>query len=222
MKTQRKNMIKLLLVDDHPVVREGIKASLKTKKHIRIVGEASDGEEAITLARKLGPDVILMDISMPRMSGIEAAKRLRKSAPESKVLVLTMHDNKEYVLRMTQLGAKGYVFKDASPSELLRAIEAVNAGEVVFAPQASRHILKEYAETAGRSRRSLPSDLSDRERLVLKLIAEGYGTKQIADRLCLNRKTIETYRHRIMVKLDIHSIADLTKYALTTGLVEAK
>jgi two-component system response regulator NreC len=221
MKTHRKKVINLLLVDDHPIVREGIKASLKTKKRIRIVGEAADGEEAIALARKLGPDVILLDISMPRMSGIEAARRLRKSAPDSKILVLTMHDNKEYVLRMTQLGAKGYVFKDASPSELLRAIEAVDAGEVVFAPQASRHVLEEYAETAGRSGRTLPSDLSDRERLVLKLIAEGYGTKQIAEHLCLNRKTVETYRHRIMVKLNVHSTADLTKYALAKGLVEA-
>jgi DNA-binding NarL/FixJ family response regulator len=222
MKTHRKKMINLLLVDDHPVVREGIKASLKTKKHIRIVGEASDGEEAIMLARKLGPDVILMDISMPRMSGIEAAKRLRKSAPDSKILVLTMHDNKEYVLKMTQLGARGYVFKDASPSELLRAIEAVDADEVVFGPRASRHILREYAETAGRSGRTRTSDLSDRERLVLRLIAEGYITKEIAERLSLNHKTVETYRHRIMVKLNIHSVADLTKYAVAKGLVEAK
>ncbi len=222
MKTRRKKVITLLLVDDHPVVREGIKASLKTKRHIRIVGEASDGEEAIALTRKLEPDVILMDISMPRMSGIEAAKRLQKSAPDAKILVLTMHDTKEYVLKMTQLGARGYVFKDASPSELLRAIEAVDANEIAFAPKASRHILTEYAETAGRSGRTLPSDLSDRERHVLRLIAEGYMTKEIAERLSLNHKTIETYRHRIMVKLNVHSVADLTKYALAKGLVEAK
>jgi DNA-binding NarL/FixJ family response regulator len=222
MKPHRKKVIKLLLVDDHPVVREGIKASLQTRKHIRIVGEASDGEEAITLARKLGPDVILMDISMPRMSGIEAAQRLRKTAPDSKILALTMHDNKEYVLKMTQLGARGYVFKDASPSELMRAIESVDAGEIVFAPRASRHILNEYAETSGRSGRTITSDLSDRERLVLRMIAEGYSTKEIADRMFLNHKTIETYRHRIMVKLDIHTVADLTKYAVVKGLVEAK
>jgi DNA-binding NarL/FixJ family response regulator len=222
MKNSRKKVINLLLVDDHPVVREGIKASLKRKRHVRIVGEASDGEEAISMARKLEPDVILMDISMPRMTGIEAAKRLRKSAPGAKILVLTMHDNKEYVLKMAQLGARGYVFKDASPSELLHAIEAVDAGEIMFAPQASRLILAEYAETAGRSGRNVASDLSDRERLVLRLIAEGYMTKQIADRLSLSHKTVETYRHRIMVKLNFHSIADLTKYAVATGLVEPK
>jgi len=220
METHPTHVIRLLLVDDHPVVRQGIRSSLRAKKHIRIVGEASNGVEALEQARKLRPDVILLDISMPVMNGLEAAKRLRKIVPKSKILALTMHDKKEYVLRMAQLGARGYVFKDASPSELIEAVETVSASEVFFSPEALRHILKDYVGGGHKSAQFLSSELSDREESVLRLIAEGLTNKEIAEQLCLNHKTVETYRYRLMRKLNLHRVADLTKFAVSRGIVK--
>ena len=220
MKKRIVKKIRLLLVDDHPIVREGIKSALSTKKTISLVGEAATGEEAMVKARKLLPDVILMDINMPGMSGLETTRRLRKSVPDSKILALTMHENREYVLEMSQLGARGYVFKDSSPSELLRAIEAVHAGEFFFSPKASQQLLKAFlkGETQTESQVSVP--LSKREKDVLKRIAEGFKTKEIAGLLGVTDRTVETYRHRLMTKLSVHSIAGLIKHAIAKGIVK--
>jgi len=220
MKTQSKKKIRLLLVDDHPIVREGIKSAFSSKTNVWIVGEAANGEEALAKARKLKPDVILMDINMPGMSGLETAQRLRKSVPESKILALTMHENKEYVIEMSQLGASGYVLKDSPPSELLRAIEAAHSGESFFSPKASQHLLRAFLKNEKRVTGHFSVELSKRERDVLQLIAEGLKTKDIASRLGITGRTIETYRRRLMSKLGVHSLAGLVKHAISEGIVE--
>ena len=220
MKKQIVKRIRLLLVDDHPIVREGIKSALSTKKNISIVGEAATGEEAMVKAKKLLPDVILMDINMPGMSGLETSRRLRKSVPDSKILALTMHENREYVLEMSQLGARGYVFKDSSPSELLRAIEAVHAGEFFFSPRASQQLLKAFLKGESRSDSAVAVDLSHREKDVLQLIMEGFKTKEIAKRLGVTDRTVETYRRRLMTKLSVHSVAGLIKQAIAKGIAK--
>lgn len=220
MKKQLVKKIRILLVDDHPIVREGIKSALSKRKNISIVGEAATGEEAMVKARKLAPDVILMDINMPGMSGLETSRRLRKSVPDSKILALTMHENREYVLEMTQLGARGYVFKDSSPSELLRAIEAVHSGEFFFSPRASQQLLKSFLKGEPRTDSQASVDLSKREKDVLQLITEGFKTKEIARLLGVTDRTVETYRHRLMTKLSVHSVAALIKHAVTKGIVK--
>ena len=220
MKKQLVKKIRILLVDDHPIVREGIKSALSKRKNISIVGEAATGEEAMVKARKLSPDVILMDINMPGMSGLETTRRLRKSVPDSKILALTMHENREYVLEMTQLGARGYVFKDSSPSELLRAIEAVHSGEFFFSPRASQQLLKSFLKGEPRTDSQASVDLSKREKDVLQLITEGFKTKEIARLLGVTDRTVETYRHRLMTKLSVHSVAALIKQAVTKGIVK--
>lgn len=220
MKKQPVRKIRVLLVDDHPIVREGIKSALSAKKNISIVGEAATGEEAMVKAKKLLPDVILMDINMPGMSGLETSRRLRKSVPESKILALTMHENREYVLEMSHLGARGYVFKDSSPSELFRAIEAVHAGEFFFSPKASQHLLKAFLKGEPQTDSQIPIDLSQREKDVLQLITEGLKTKEIAQRLGVTDRTVETYRRRLMTKLSVHSVAGLMKQAIAKGIVK--
>jgi len=220
MKKQLVRKIRILLVDDHPIVREGIKSALSKKKNISIVGEAATGEEAMVKARKLSPDVILMDINMPGMSGLETTRRLRKSVPDSKILAVTMHENREYVLEMTQLGARGYVFKDSSPSELLRAIEAVHSGDLFFSPRASQQLLKSFLKGEPRTDSQASVDLSKREKDVLQLITEGFKTKEIARLLGVTDRTVETYRHRLMTKLSVHSVAALIKHAVTKGIVK--
>jgi two-component system, NarL family, nitrate/nitrite response regulator NarL len=219
MKKKLSNKIRLLLVDDHPIVREGIKSALAKRKKIVIVGEASTGEEAMVKAKKSLPDIILMDINMPGMSGLEASRRLRKLVPESKILALTMHENREYILEMSQLGARGYVFKDSSPSELYHAIEVIHHGEFFFSPRASQQLLKAFLKGEQRATGGESIDLSPREKDVLQRIAEGLRTKEIADRLGVTDRTIETYRRRLMNKLSAHSAAELIKSAIARGLV---
>ena len=219
MKKEPSKKIRLLLVDDHPIVREGIKSAFAKKRNITIVGEAVSGEDAIVKAKKLLPDVILMDINMPGMSGLEASRRLRKSVPSAKILALTMHENREYVLEMSQLGARGYVFKDSSPSELFRAIEVVHGGEFFFSPRASQQLLKAFLKGEPKTGGEVSVDLSHRERDVLQLIAEGFKTKEIARRLGVTDRTVETYRRRLMTKMSVHSVAGLIKLAIAKGLV---
>ena len=209
----------MLLVDDHPLVLEGIKSHLSAQADLEVVGIAVTGQEAIAKARQLQPDVILMDISMPQMNGMEALHILRRRVPKAKVLVLTMHDNREYIRQMVRLGARGYVLKDTSPAELVRAIKLVHSGEVFFSPSASRVLLDEVTHPEKGQGHGRPgSSLSDREREVLVLIAEGHSNKAIASRLGIGVRTIETHRERIMRKLGIHSVAGLTKYAIANEL----
>jgi len=209
----------LLLVDDHPIVLEGIKLYLSAQSEFDVVGEATNGHEAIRQARRLQPDIILMDISMPQMNGIHAMTTLRQTVPHAKILVLTMHDNREYITQMVRLGARGYILKDASPAELTRAIKLVHSGEVYFSPSASRVLLDEVA-SRNAPRGAALGKLSAREREVLVQIAEGQSNKDIASRLGVSVRTVETHRERIMRKLAIRTVAGLTRYAIAQGMVE--
>ncbi len=211
-----KKKIKLLVVDDHPVVRGGLRSCLSKVSHMECVGEAADGEEALRKAHELTPDIILMDINMPHMDGLAVTELLRKEVPTTKVIILSMHSNREYVLRIIQAGARGYVLKEAPPEELVRAIEVVSAGEAFFSPDIARIALNQYVNNEGQP----PiGKLTEREREVLVLIAGGKSNKEIANHLDLGVRTVETHRERIMRKLNIHSVAGLTKFAIAHGLI---
>jgi two-component system, NarL family, nitrate/nitrite response regulator NarL len=210
------SMIRILLVDDHPIVRKGIISCLAKHPRIRIVGEARDGHDAVEKARSLNPDVILMDFDMPNMNGAAATELLRSQQPGAKVLILSMHRNSDHVMRVIESGARGYVLKEAHPDELVQAIETVQSGQAFFSPELARAALNQFVRGAeGRP----GCQLTAREREVLVQIAEGYSNKEIASRLNLGVRTVETHRERVMRKLNIHSVAGLTKYALSKGLV---
>jgi two-component system nitrate/nitrite response regulator NarL len=209
--------IKVLLVDDHPVVRKGLHSCLAHRDNLKIVGEACNGTEALQKVKELDPDVVLMDINMPGMDGLEVTEALRKDSPRTRVLVLSVHDTRDYVMRIVKAGARGYVLKDTPPEELVRAIETVNAGEAYFSPAVARIALNQYVAESDSS--SPLTRLSEREREVLVEIAEGKSNKEIASHLNIGVRTVETHRERIMRKLDIHSVAGLTKFAIANGMV---
>lgn len=213
----KKQIIRVLVADDHPVVRKGLQTCFAKQGNLKVVGEAADGDEALRKARELSPDVVLMDISMPGMNGLAVTEVLRKEAPDMKVLILSVHSNKEYIFRVIQAGAHGYVSKEAPPEELIRAIESVYQGEPHFSEDIARAALSEFVNTGGKKEPF--AQLTAREREVLVLIAEGKSNKEIADRLGIGVRTIETHRERIMRRLNIHSVAGLTKYAIANGLV---
>lgn len=212
-----KDKIKVLVADDHPVVRKGLLSCLARESRIKVVGEAADGDEALAKTRELLPDVILLDISMPRMNGLVVTEVLRKELPSVKVLVLSVHTNREYIFRIIQAGAHGYVSKEASPEELLRAIDAVCGGQAFFTPEIAQAALNQLVSGGGKKEPF--GQLTGREREVLALIAEGQSNKEIANRLGIGVRTIETHRERIMRRLNIHSVAGLTKFAIANGLV---
>jgi len=212
-----KQKIRILIADDHPVVRKGLQSCLSRQERLKVVAEAADGEQALQKALDLVPDVVLMDISMPVRDGLSVTEALRKAAPQVKVLVLSVHSNKEYIFRIIQAGAHGYVSKEASPDELLQAIEAVYAGESFFSPEIAQAALNHLVQNGGKRERF--AQLTSREREVLILISQGQSNKEIANRLGIGVRTIETHRERIMRRLDIHSVAGLTKFAIANGLV---
>lgn len=219
METIIKEPIKLLVVDDHPVVRRGMSFSLSKHEGIRVIGEAGDGREALRMARELHPDVVLMDIDMPQMNGLAVTDLLRREMPEIKVLILSMHSNSEYAMRIIQCGARGFVLKESHPEEVISAIEAVYAGEAHFSPEVARVALNQVVRNNGVPSGATGSRLTNREREVLVHIADGLSNKEIATVLEIGVRTVETHRERIMRKLDIHSVAGLTRYAIANGLV---
>lgn len=212
-----KQKINVLLVDDHPVVRRGLQFCLSSKEQLRVVGEAGDGEEAIAKARELKPHVILMDVSMPRMNGLAVTEWVRKEMPEVKVLIISVHSNRDFVLRIVQAGAHGFVPKEAPPDELLRAIECVYSGQSFFSPEIAQAALNQLVGNGGKEAGLL--QLTDRELEVLTMIAGGESNKEIATKLNLGVRTVETHRERIMRRLNIRSVAGLTKYAIANGLI---
>ncbi|RPI18168.1 MAG: DNA-binding response regulator [Ignavibacteriae bacterium] len=213
--------ISVLLADDHPIVRSGLKSELKKFPNINICGEASSGRETIDKASKLHPDVVLLDITMPDMNGLEATKILREHQPSSKIIALTMHENKNYILEMIRLGASGYVLKDSEPGELVKAIEAVNSGKSYFSSNISDKVMDIYSSEIRKNKKPfVKGQLTPRENEVLLYIVKGCSNKEIASLLNVSVRTVETHRDRIMSKLNIHSVAGLTRYAISEGLIE--
>ena len=208
--------IKILVVDDHAILRDGIRALLGLHDDVEIIGEASEGKEAVEKALELEPDVVVMDIAIPGMDGLEATRRIKKKSSKVQILVLTQHDNKEYVLSSIKAGAAGYVPKRAMGSELVSAIRAVHRGDSFLYPSAAAALIDDYRQQA----ETEPYDrLTAREREILTLIADGISSRQIAEMLFISLKTVQGHRTKIMEKLDIHNRAELIKYALRKGLV---
>lgn len=209
--------VRVLVADDHPVVRKGLSLCLAQSGRFVVVGEATDGQDALRKARQFAPDLVLMDIDMPLLNGLTAADILRKENPSIKVLILSMHNDSDYVMRILQSGARGYVLKQAPTEELFNAIDEICAGGTHFSQDVARLALNHYVKGPGEGPHS--GQISAREREVLIAIAEGLSNKEIACRLGVGVRTIETHRERIMRKLDIHSIAGLTKFAIAKGLI---
>ena len=210
----------VLITEDHTLIREGLRSLLSAHPDLDVVGEAGDGREAIQQAEKLSPALVLMDLSMPRMGGVEATREIKKKWPGIKILALTVNDSEEFVLAALQAGADGYILKDSSHAELIQAIRCILAGQRVLSPGISEKVIEGYL--AGKKSESLQSPwdtLTQREREVLKLIGEGNKSKEIADYLCISLHTVEKHRSNLMQKLDRHSVSALTSYAVEKGLV---
>jgi two-component system response regulator NreC len=212
--------IRVLLVDDHMIVRVGLKALIEAEDDLSVIGEAANGREGVEKALTLGPDVIVMDISMPEMDGLEATRRIRAACPACHVLILTVHAQERYLFPVLQAGASGYVLKSTVDTELLDAIRVVARGEAFLYPSATRLLLENYLGNPQATASDAYGTLSPRERELLKLVALGYTSAQIADNLSLSAKTVETYRTRIMEKLNLSSRVDLVQYALSHGLLD--
>jgi two-component system response regulator NreC len=214
--------IRVLLVDDHAIVRAGLRMILAAEPDMTMVGEAADGESALRMTEETHPDVVVMDISMPGMSGLEGIRRLKESVPDTQVVVLTMHEDQRYFFQALEAGASGYVIKGAAPIELLTAIRAVRKGQAYFCPSLAKQMLNDYlrrADAGSEKEKDALGKLSDREKEVLKYIAEGKTGREIAAILYLSPNTVERHRANIMDKLGLHNRAELIKFAIRKGLV---
>ena len=215
-----KKPYRVVIAEDYTILREGLKALLSSQPEFKVVGEAEDGRDAVRCVQQHTPDLVLMDLSMPRMNGLEAIKEVKRVTPETKIIVLTVHKSEEYVLATLQAGADGYVLKDASHSELVMAMLNVLDGRRFLSPGISEKVIEGYLHG-----RKIVTDqtawdtLTQREREILKLIGEGYKNKEIADFLCISPKTVEKHRTNLMNKLDLHNIASLTALAFEKGLI---
>ena len=209
---------KIILADDHQIVRDGLRALLEKQPGFEVVGEAKDGRTAVRLAKELSPDLVIMDLSMPQLNGIEASRKIIHDSPKVKIIVLSMHSDRRFVAEVLKAGASGYLLKDSAFEELITAIRKVMSHQTYLSSQVLDVVLKEYLRRQNKENASQFSVLTDREREVLQLISEGKISKEIAALLGVSVKTIETYRQRIMDKLEIRNIADLVKYAVREGL----
>jgi len=211
---------KILIVEDHTILREGLKVLLTTNPEIEIAGEAGDGREAIWLVEKLNPDMVLMDLSMPRMDGMQAIREIKRRWPEKRVLALTAHKTEEYVLATLKAGADGYLLKDSTYQEMMTAVRSVLSGKRYLSPGISEKVIEGYLEGKQTIKvQGVRDNLTPREREVLKLIGEGYRTKEIANLLVISPKTVEKHRANLMVKLNFHNVSQVTAYAIEEGLV---
>lgn len=213
--------IRVLIVDDHAILREGLRSLLSSQGDFSVVGEAGNGKEAMERVRELHPDVVLMDIAMPVMDGLEATRRIKKESPGTKVLVLTQHDNRPYVFRILKAGASGYVLKKTVSTDLIAALQAVQHGKSVLDPAVTEMVIERCLENLPEDRVEAGYEsLSDRELEVLKLIAEGYTNQEVADLLCISINTVLTHRTSLMRKLSIHNRSELIKSAIRMGLIQ--
>lgn len=209
---------KILLADDHKIVREGLRSILEKELQADVVAQAENGRATLALAREHRPDIVIMDITMPELNGIEAAAQIVQELPGTKIIALSMHSDKKYVSEMLRAGASGYLLKDCAVDELGLAIQVVLSNRIYVSPDVTGVVVSDYLERVGQTRSSIAAKLTVKEREVLQLIAEGHSTKEIASRLSVSIQTIDTHRQHIMEKLDLHSIAELTKYAIREGL----
>ena len=210
--------IKILLADDHKIVCEGLRTLIEKKPGMEVVGEVENGRMAVRLAQELSPDIVIMDVAMPDLNGIEATRQVLNNGPKVKVIALSMHSDRRFVVQMLKAGASGYLLKDCAFEELTNAIRAVVANRTYLSPKIADTIVKDYTRLFPKTEFSVFSILTPRQRQVLQLLSEGKTTCQIASHLQVSVKTVETYRQQIMEKVDIHSIAELTKYAIREGL----
>jgi DNA-binding NarL/FixJ family response regulator len=212
--------LRIVIAEDHTILREGLRSLLCSNPGFEVVGEAEDGREAIKCVAKLKPDLVLTDLSMPRMNGMEAIKEIKRESPETKILVLTVHRAEEYILATFRAGADGYLLKDSTHAELMMAVKKVMSGTHYISPEISEKVIEGYLEGKKTLKpRTSWETLTQREREILKLIAEGYKNKEIADDLCISVKTVEKHRANLMEKLDLHSIQALTAFAIEKGIV---
>ena len=212
--------IRILLADDHTILRNGINALLSNEEDMEVIAEAEDGRTAVNLACEFEPDVAIVDIAMPLLNGLETTRKISKQIPQVKVLILSMHDNEEYIRQTLQAGAMGYILKDATANELIQAIRLVFNGESVFSPAITRLVIEDYLRWGGIRPVGNEDILSPREREVLQLIAEGYTNKQIAEILTISIKTVQAHRLNLMSKLDLHDRGELIKYAIQKKIIE--
>jgi DNA-binding NarL/FixJ family response regulator len=211
---------KIVIAEDHTILREGLRLLLLSNPDFEVVGEARDGLEAIRMVDTCKPDLILMDLSMPRMNGVGAIQEIKKQSPATKILVLTVHKTEEHILTALKTGADGYILKDATHSELMLALENIFSGKSYLSPGISEKVIEGYLEGRKSIKSSTSWDtLTQREREILKMIAEGYKNKDIADYLCISAKTVEKHRANLMKKLDLHSASSLTAFAMEKGLI---
>jgi len=223
LKRKTMSKIKLLLVDDHSLFRAGIKALLEKEKDIEIVGEAENGREAVKKAKQLSPDIVLMDISMPSLNGIEATHQIKKNNIDTKVLIVTMHEAEEYISKALHAGAYGYLTKSALHAELIAAIKAVHQGEYFLSPQITKKLITRFVNKSNTKVTSNRLNaLTEREREIIQLIAEGNSNKKIAEILYISKKTVENHRTNLMKKLDIHNVVELTQFAIRNGLISTQ
>jgi len=212
--------IKVLIVDDHTLVRDGIRALLALVADVNVVGEAANGREALEKVKKLAPDVVLMDLAMPIMSGLESTRRIRKRFPGTKVLALTQYEDREYIVPTIEAGARGFVSKTAAFSELASAIQAVYQGGSFLSPMAAAAVVEECQQkVSAEGETDSYHNLTDREREILKLVAEGYTAREIADMLVISLRTVETHKTNLMKKLNIRNKADLIRFAIRKGII---
>ena len=213
--------ITVLLADDHTVVRQGLRALLEAEDDMTVVGEAENGRQAVQMAKRLQPEVVVMDIAMPSLNGLEATRQITRESPKSKVLILSSYSDDEYVQQLTDAGASGYLVKQTAAQDLVGAIREAKKGNAFFSPAISKRLLEHFRATIGRppGEKKAPK-LTPRELEVLQLIAEGYANKQIAGELFISIKTVEKHRQQLMHKLDIHDVAGLTRYAIAKGIIE--
>lgn len=214
--------ITILLADDHTIVRQGLAKLLEGESRFRVVGEACDGREAISKVEQLKPDVVIMDIAMPLLNGIEATRQVKKAHPKTRVIILSMHSHNRFISELFSLGASGYLLKDSSGTDIISAIDASMRGDTYLSPSISRRVIEDYVslKKSKSSREELYSTLTNREREVFQMVAEGRSTKEIADILCVSISTVKTHRFNIMEKLQMDNISQVIHFAIELGIVE--